>query len=92
MATSTETDLKALSEEVRQLRADFVQIGETLKDVVRHGKDAATAKAEETAEKAWKEARTAAQGLSSCIEEQPITSALTAFGIGVALGLLFGRR
>jgi ElaB/YqjD/DUF883 family membrane-anchored ribosome-binding protein len=36
--------------------------------------------------------RRGADELTSRIEARPVTSAATAFGVGIILGLLFGRR
>ncbi len=93
MTTGTAADVDALRVEIKQLRADFTDLTETLRDVVRHGSEEATAKARETGERAWEEAKKRANSISHEIEEKPVTAALTAFSIGVILGLLFsGRR
>lgn len=93
MTTATEADVNELQSEIKQLRADFAKVTETLQNLLRHGGAEAVGKAQDTAEKLWAEARSKAQGLTAEIEEKPVTAALTAFGIGVVLGMLFcGRR
>ncbi|MFO0989287.1 MAG: hypothetical protein U1F37_18310 [Alphaproteobacteria bacterium] len=92
MADSTAEDLKTLRAELANLRADLGRISETLKDVVRHGRDEAVGKAAETAEKLQDEIGRRTERLSREIEQKPLTAVFTAFGLGVVLGLLFGGR
>lgn len=93
MTNGTSADIQALQTEIKQLRADFAGLGETVRDLVRHGGEEAKAKARESGDKVWQEAKHHAQNISSEIEERPVTSALAAFGVGMILGILFsGRR
>ncbi len=93
MSSSTDTDIHALQTEIKQLRADFASLSETLRDVIRHGGAEAVGKARESGEKVWGEAKRRVQGVTEEIEEKPVTAAVTAFGIGIVLGMLFsGRR
>ena len=59
---------------------------------VRHGGAEATAKMRESGEKLWGEAKRRAGGLADEIEEKPVTAAVTAFSIGVLLGMIFSGR
>lgn len=88
----TEVDIKTLQAEMKQLRADLANLGETLRDTIRHGGAEAAAKARETGEELWGEAKSFVQGVSEEIEQKPLTAALAAFGIGMVLGLLFSTR
>lgn len=91
--TSTEADIKALQAEIQELRADLAGLTATLRDLVRHGGAEAVAKARESGEKLWDEAKKQASGLTREIEEKPVTAAVTAFSVGVLLGMIFsGRR
>jgi len=91
--TNTEADIKALQDEIKELRADLASMTQTLRDLVRHGSAEAAAKARESGEKLWDEAKKRASGLTEEIEEKPVTAAVTAFSIGVLLGMIFsGRR
>lgn len=85
MADSTAEDLKTLRAELANLRADLGRISETLKDVVKHGRD-------EAAEKLQDEIGRRTERLSREIEQKPLTAVFTAFGLGVLLGMLFGGR
>ena len=92
MTSATEADIQALIAEMKNLRADVERIGGILKDTARHGAEDATAKVKESAEQGWSEARAKAKSLFEDMEQRPVQSALTIFGIGVFLGLLVGRR
>jgi ElaB/YqjD/DUF883 family membrane-anchored ribosome-binding protein len=92
MAESTAEDLNALRAELANLRADLGRISDTLKDVVKHGREEAVGKATEAAQKLQDEIGRRADRLSREIEQKPLTAVFTAFGLGVLLGLLFGGR
>jgi ElaB/YqjD/DUF883 family membrane-anchored ribosome-binding protein len=91
--SATEAEVQALSDEFKQLRAEFVRLGQLLESTARTAGTEAAQAARATGERAWGEVRTRADELAGHIESRPVTSAATAFGIGVFLGLLFaGRR
>ena len=90
--SATEAEVQALSDELKQLRAEFVRLGQLIESTARTARTEAAQVARATGERAWGEVRNRADDLASRIESRPVTSAATAFGIGVFLGLLFGRR
>jgi ElaB/YqjD/DUF883 family membrane-anchored ribosome-binding protein len=92
MASATEGDVHALQEQLQQLRTDFAAISGTLKDLARHGFNEAAQRATVPGERAWSEMRRHAATVSREIEEKPIASALTAFGVGLLLGLIVNSR
>ena len=92
MATATDSDIQALQADLKQLRTDFASPTETLRDLVRNSGAEAAAKARDTGERVWNEAKRHVNTVRQEIEEKPLTSAVAAFGIGVVLGLLFSRR
>ena len=93
MAGETEADIRKLQDEIARLRAEFAGLSETLKDTVRHGTGEAAAKAREAGDKAWQEAKAKLGQVNKEIEEKPLAATLTAFGVGLVLGLIFsGRR
>jgi ElaB/YqjD/DUF883 family membrane-anchored ribosome-binding protein len=92
MNKAIEADVAQLAEEVKQLRGAIDKIVALLGQTARHGGDEAYRTMREAGEKAWAEARTATDDVVRRIEEKPVNSALAAFGIGIVLGLLFGRR
>jgi ElaB/YqjD/DUF883 family membrane-anchored ribosome-binding protein len=86
-------DVKKLSDDMTELRADFTRIAETLADLVRLRGQEAAAKFQGSAEETWADAKQHFEGVKKKIHDEPVTAALAAFGIGLVLGiLLFGRR
>lgn len=90
--SATESDVQALSGELKHLRAEFARLGQLLESTARNAGNEAAQAARATGERAWNEVKKGADDLASRIESRPVTAAATAFGIGVVLGLLFGRR
>jgi len=85
-------DVKKLSDDVGELKAGFSRIAETLADLVRQRGQEAAARFEATAEDTWADAKHKFEGVKQKIHEEPVTAVVAAFGIGLLLGLLFGRR
>jgi ElaB/YqjD/DUF883 family membrane-anchored ribosome-binding protein len=85
-------DVKKLSDDVGELKAGFSRIAETLADLVRQRGQEAASRFENAAEDTWAEAKEKLQGVKQKIHEEPVTAVIAAFGIGLLLGLLFGRR
>jgi ElaB/YqjD/DUF883 family membrane-anchored ribosome-binding protein len=92
LSSATDKDVEALQAEIKKLRADFASLNETVRDLLHHGGADALGKARESGERAWNETRRRFEGVAAEIEEKPIASAVTAFGIGIVLGLLFSSR
>ena len=90
--SATESDVQALSDELKRLRAEFTKLGQLLESAARNAGSEAAQAARATGERAWSEVKKSADDLTQRIEARPVTSAATAFGIGVVLGLLFGAR
>jgi ElaB/YqjD/DUF883 family membrane-anchored ribosome-binding protein len=86
-------DVKKLTEDVTDLKADFARIAESLADLVRQRGQDAAAKFQGTAEETWAEAKQHLDGVKKKIHDEPVTATVAAFGIGLLLGIiLFGRR
>lgn len=85
-------EVKKLSDDVGELKAGFSRIAETLADLVRQRGQEAKARLETTAEDTWAEAKQQFEGVKQKIHEDPVTAVVAAFGIGLLVGLLFGRR
>jgi len=85
-------DVKKLSDDVGELKAGFTRIAETLADLVRQRGQEAASRFQGTAEETWTEAKQKLESVKQKIHEEPVTAAVAAFGIGLLLGLLLGRR
>lgn len=92
MSQATEADIQALVNEMKNLRSDFVKIGEILKDTARHGGADAADLLREQAERGWTTARGKAQTLMEEMEERPFGTAIVVFIAGLLLGLILGGR
>ena len=88
-----DTDVEALTEEVKRLRADFTKIAELLKRTAEHAGEEAAVQARAAGERAWTGAKTTADELLQRIEARPVSSTAIAFGVGLIFGMLFsGHR
>jgi ElaB/YqjD/DUF883 family membrane-anchored ribosome-binding protein len=93
MTTKIEADTQTLSDEVRQLRADFARLGDTMRDLVDHTTNEVRQTATAAADAAWGKAKRTASSVVQEIDEKPVASSLIALGVGVVLGaILFSRR
>ncbi len=92
LPSSTEADVKHLRADMAKLNKDLSSIGDTLKNLLRDGKREAVDGLSDAGERVRDEVKRRAQSVTKEIEEKPVAAALTAFGIGLVLGLLFGHR
>lgn len=94
MNEKIETDVNALSDEVKKLRADFVKLADVLRTTASHAGEEAASQARAAGEKAWSGAKSQADEWVQKIEEKPLSATAVAFGVGLLFGLLFagGRR
>jgi ElaB/YqjD/DUF883 family membrane-anchored ribosome-binding protein len=87
-----QSEIESLRAEIRQLQIDLASLGDSVRGVLRAGKAEAAERMSETADKAWSEAKGLADSLSKQINEKPVTALVSAFSIGMLLGLLFNSR
>jgi len=91
MATNTEHDITQLKQDVASLKADLSSIANSLKkeagERARHGYE----RVREAGEHAADYARSGAHAVEHQIEERPMVSVLSAFGIGFVIGKLLDR-
>lgn len=92
MNQEIESDVEALTEEVKRLRNDFAKIADLLRTTATHAGEEAAQQARVAGERAWSSARGTADELLQRIESRPVSSTAIAFGVGLFFGLLFGRR
>ena len=81
-----------LVEEIRRLRAEFSKLSESFVGIARNRTGEAAAKVRHAAEDGWTDARSAVEGVSKTIEEQPLAAAAIAFAAGALLGMIFLAR
>lgn len=87
-----QSEIETLRTEIRQLQVNLANLTDSVRGVVRAGSAEAIDRVNDTAEKAWSEAKGMAEGLAHQVEEKPLTAMISAFSIGMLLGLLFTNR
>lgn len=92
MVEQTQKDFDALRKDLEALRTDLNALTKSLRDLVGDKVEQAKAEVHEAGERVQKSAREARDNLGGQIEERPFTALFSAFGIGMILGALFGRR
>lgn len=93
MNNGSDPSTQALQAEIAQLRVDFAKVTETLKQMAAQRGAEFVGEARETADRLTAEMRRHARDVADTVEERPYATALTTFGIGLILGMLFaGRR
>lgn len=89
---AAQADYEELRKEVDKLRSDIAGLTRTLKDIAA-GEGAATyEKVRKSANKAQEQAAHTAEAVGDEIRERPFTSVLSAFIVGLLIGMLSGRR
>jgi ElaB/YqjD/DUF883 family membrane-anchored ribosome-binding protein len=85
-------ELEKLRRDLDQLRGDILSLTETFRDIGLEKGRAAMEKAKRTGASVRSEADALRARADRGIEERPITSVLTSFGIGFLVGMLLDRR
>src|ERR1700749_3383031 len=88
----TERNIDALAGEFKQLRTEFTRLASLLEQTARSAGAEAANRARAPADRVWAETQSGADQVAEKIKEQPLASAGIAFGVGILLGLIFGRR
>ncbi len=92
MTTTADVDVKKLQAELAQLRDDVARLVDTLGGAARANGAATFANAKARAGEFQDDIKEKIESLTRQIEDKPVASSLTAFFIGVLLGMLFSRR
>ncbi|HET6725372.1 MAG TPA: hypothetical protein VFH85_05150 [Gammaproteobacteria bacterium] len=87
-----EKDIHALKGDVDALRSDIKSLAESIKRQAESQARAGYARAREAGEKVRHQAERGAAAVEEQIEERPLISVLTAFGVGFVLGKLLDRK
>jgi ElaB/YqjD/DUF883 family membrane-anchored ribosome-binding protein len=88
----TERNVDSLISEFRQLRSEFARIAALLEQTARAAGVEAAQRARAAGEQVWAKTESSADQVAERIKEQPLASAGIAFGVGLLLGLILGRR
>lgn len=92
MDGQSQASINDLQAEIGQLRADLGKIADTLKTIVSDEAREGYARVRGAAAEAQARAARTTEAVGHEISDRPFTSVATAFGAGILLGLLFGRR
>jgi len=89
---AADTDYETLRKELDQLRSDISGLTRTLKDIAADETTATYEKVRQTAQRAQEQAAQTVGSVGQEIGERPFTSVLSAFSVGLVIGMLFSRR
>lgn len=97
MATENiSSELNKLKADISELRGDLASLVKTLKDAgINEGQqayDRAYERARQAGESVRARAEDAYENFGREVESRPLTSVLTAFGVGFAVGILLDHR
>ncbi len=92
MTTTADGDVKKLQAEIAQLREDVALLVQALGGAAREGGANAFSNAKARAGEIQDDIKDKIDSITRQIEDKPVASSLTAFAIGVVLGMLFGSR
>ena len=88
----TERNVDSLVNEFRQLKSEFTRIAGLLDQTARAAGAEAANRARAAGEQVWARTESSADEVAAHIREQPLASAGIAFGVGLLIGLILGRR
>lgn len=87
-----ERDYEQLRAEMEKLRADVSSLNKAVHEVVSSWSADAKDAAKRSAAKVEAKAKESLDAVAHQVEERPITTLATAFGVGIVLGLILNRR
>jgi ElaB/YqjD/DUF883 family membrane-anchored ribosome-binding protein len=88
----TETESEQLRSEIEKLRADLASLTNTVQKIASHWGEEAKGAFSQSAGRMEEKARESIDKLAHQVEEKPIASVATAFGVGILIGLILNRR
>jgi len=92
MAEQTQKDYDALRKDMDALRKDLAALKTTVSDEAESRLERAKVKARETGERLQTQAQQLNETVTGQVQERPLTALFSAFGIGMVLGTLLGRK
>lgn len=87
-----EKEFDQMKGDVQALKADLKSLTESLRRQAEHQARAGYDRVREASGKARDQAKAGADALGDQIEERPLVSVMTAFGVGFVIGKLLGRK
>jgi ElaB/YqjD/DUF883 family membrane-anchored ribosome-binding protein len=84
--------MASVDDEIKKLSADMEQVRQDLKTLTTAFQEAGIEKGRATLDRAKREAEGLRERADREIEERPLTSLLTSFGVGLLAGLVMERR
>lgn len=87
-----EKEFDQMKDEVQSLRTELKSLAESWKRQAEAQARAGYEKVREAGGRAREQAKAGADALGDQIEERPLISVMTAFGVGFVIGKLLGRR
>ena len=92
MADEAQKDFDAIRKDMNSLRAELDALIGSLRDQAGERVDHAKADIRDAGERVQQRARQMCDTVSGQIKERPMAALFSAFGIGVVLGALIGRK
>ena len=89
---AAQAEYEELRKELDQLRSDIAGLTRTLKDIASEEGSAAYDKVRKSANKAQEQAAHTMEAVGHELSERPFTSVVSAFILGLLIGMLSGRR
>lgn len=86
------TDYEHLRADIDKLRADITELGKTLQTIIAGWGEEAKGAARRSMQTAEERAKESVERIAHQVEEKPIASLATAFGVGILIGLILNRR
>ncbi|MEQ8230675.1 MAG: DUF883 C-terminal domain-containing protein [Gammaproteobacteria bacterium] len=92
MTKELDDNVAKLKQDIEELRRDFANLGGIARDAASEQGRNAAERARRAQDRARQQAHDAGDRLEQQVEAHPLTSILTAFGIGFLVSMLLDRR
>lgn len=87
-----EQDKQEMRNDVQALREDLAKLQNDIQGMAQSLMERGRKQAEEARDRMNTQVENGMEALEECIEKRPVTSLLTAFGIGIVVGTIFSRK
>ena len=86
------TEYEQLRADIEKLRADITELGKTVQTIISGWGEEAKGAARRSMQTAEERAKESVEKLAHRVEEKPLASLASAFGVGILIGLILNRR